>query len=104
MPMSPGVYLADSVPVALNMAVGDVWVAGGEQVYRAAIGRADRLVVTEVDVTVDGDTFAPAIGPEWSVTTDDYRSPQITTDGWLTSRTGLRYRIREYRRTKTEES
>ena len=99
LPMSPGVRRADSVPVALSMAVGDVWVAGGAELYRAAMPRADRLLVTEVDVDVPGDTWAPDIGPEWSVTTEGHRPLQITTDSWLTSRTGLRYRIRSYGRT-----
>ena len=38
----------------------DIYVIGGEEVYRQAIGKADRLCLTEVDDTPDGaDTFFP---------------------------------------------
>ena len=38
----------------------DIYVIGGEEVYRQAIGKADRLCLTEVDDTPDGaDAFFP---------------------------------------------
>ena len=43
-----------------------VWVIGGAQIYAQALPLADELVVTEIDAEVDGDAFAPAIGPEWN--------------------------------------
>ena len=52
----------------------DVWVIGGGAVYAAFLPHADRLVVTDVDLQVDGDTWAPAIGDDWrrvSRTPDD---------------------------------
>ena len=42
-----------------------VWIIGGAQIYAQALPLADELVVTEIDAEVDGDAFAPAIGPEW---------------------------------------
>ena len=39
---------------------GDLWVIGGGSVYAAFLPHADRVVVTEVDADVDGDTWAPA--------------------------------------------
>ncbi|PPG25878.1 dihydrofolate reductase [Pseudoclavibacter sp. RFBG4] len=64
----------------------DVWVMGGGELYREAIARADRLEVTEIDLDVPGDAYAPDwSGEEWSV---DAREP---SEGWLTSRTGIRY-------------
>jgi dihydrofolate reductase len=68
------------------------WVIGGGTVYAAFLPRADRLVVTDVDLAVDGDTRAPAVGPEWRVTA---RTPG---NGWATSSSGLRYAITEYAR------
>lgn len=41
------------------------WVIGGAQIYAQALPLADELVVTEIDAEVEGDAFAPAIGPEW---------------------------------------
>ena len=68
-----GVLLANSVPAALETAAGalpaarnTVYVAGGGSVYEATMPVADRLVVTEIDATVDGDTYFPEIDPqEW---------------------------------------
>ncbi len=68
-----GVLLAHSVPAALETAAGalpadrdTVYVAGGGSVYEATMPVADRLVLTELDATVDGDTYFPAVDPaEW---------------------------------------
>jgi dihydrofolate reductase len=69
-----------------------VWVIGGAQVYAAALPLADRLVVTEIDETVDGDAYAPRIGDGWQ------RVSQDPPEGWHTSTSGLRYRFCDYRR------
>ncbi len=55
-----GVDVAHSLEQALGMA-GDaeVYVAGGAQIYELALGVADRQVITEVGVQVEGDTFYP---------------------------------------------
>jgi dihydrofolate reductase len=39
----------------------EIFVIGGAQLYAAALPRADRLYLTEVDAEVAGDTFMPAI-------------------------------------------
>ena len=41
----------------------EVMVIGGGAVYREAIGRADRLYITHVDATPEGDTHFPEIDP-----------------------------------------
>ena len=64
-----------------------IWVIGGAELFGLTIGLADRLVVTELDLDVEGDTHAPTRGPEWSVSTTD---PEA---GWRTSRSGIRYRF-----------
>lgn len=69
----------------------EAWIVGGGAVYRLAMPRADRLVVTELDLEADGDTTAPQIGPEWTLASED---PE---QGWHESRTGVRYRIRDWR-------
>ena len=68
----------------------EVWVIGGAAVYAAALPLADVLEVTEVDLDVPGDAFAPDVDP------DGWRT---VTGPWLTSGTGLRYRfVRRTRR------
>ncbi|MGK2854170.1 MAG: dihydrofolate reductase [Microbacteriaceae bacterium] len=64
-----------------------LWIIGGGELYGAAIERATRLEVTELDLAVDGDTSAPPIDRTWLLSAD--------TD-WMTSRTGIRYRFRSY--------
>ena len=62
-----------------------LWVIGGGAVYDAFLPHADRLVVTDVDVRVEGDTWAPAVGPGWE------RVARTPDEGWsLSSSSGLR--------------
>ena len=68
------------------------WVIGGGAVYTAFLPHADRLVVTHVDLLVEGDTWAPAIGTGWQQVG---RTPE---EGWSTSSSGLRYAVSEYAR------
>ena len=81
-----GAVVARSIDEALDTP-DDVWVIGGESVYRAAMPFADVLVVTEIAQAFPGDTRAPAVGPEFRVRS---REPE---HGWLTSRTGLDHRV-----------
>jgi dihydrofolate reductase len=91
-----GAEVAPSVDEALELAAqGDVdrvWVIGGAQVFAETIGRADRLEVTELDLAVDGDAFAPPLGEAWQPVAVDPAS------GWHTSRSGIRYRFLRYHR------
>jgi dihydrofolate reductase len=69
------------------------WVIGGGAVYAAFLPYAHRLVVTDVDVEVDGDTWAPVLDAGWRRTA---RTPE---QGWSESATaGLRFAVSEYER------
>lgn len=77
-----GVETACSLDHALAL-VGDddVFVVGGAQIYTQALPFADRILLTEIDREVDGDTFFPDLDPAaWQETA---RDPQ---DGfaWVT--------------------
>jgi dihydrofolate reductase len=96
---APGAERASSLDAALREAArgdaaGRVWVIGGGEIFRAVIARADRLEVTELDLEVDGDTFAPD-RRGWSVVNAQPR------DGWATSRSGTRYRFLRLERPAT---
>ena len=57
-----GVLVAHDLDEALALAVdqpGEVMVAGGAQVYAAALPLADRQVLTEIDLEPDGDVHYP---------------------------------------------
>jgi dihydrofolate reductase len=68
-----------------------VWVIGGGQIYALAMSLASRCEVTEVGIDLprqDGDALAPVLDTTWTG----------TTGTWLTSSSGLRYRLHSYRR------
>ena len=70
-----------------------LWVIGGGAVYTAFLPYADRLVVTDVDIEVDGDTWAPALDDGWR------RASRTPEEGWSeSSATGLRFAVSEYAR------
>lgn len=85
-----GAEVVSGLDEALALA-GDteVVVMGGGQVYAQAMPHATRLIVTEVDLDVDGDATAPPIGPEWSPT---------EIGAWQTSSRGIRFRWIRYAR------
>jgi dihydrofolate reductase len=95
---APGAELTDDLAQALRQAGSDgtVWVIGGAQVYAAALPLADEVVVTEIDVDVAGDAFAPPVtSPDWELVDTD------PDDGWHRSGNGLPYRFRRYLRAAT---
>lgn len=83
-----GAERAGSLDDALKLAAdaAEVWVIGGGGIFREAIGRADVLEVTELDLQVDGDTYAPDRSG-WSAVRVE------PAEGWHTSRGGIRYRF-----------
>ena len=89
-----GAQRASSLREALQMCeqAATAWVIGGAQIYERAMPLLDELWITEIDLDVDGDAWAPAIGPEWAATAVD------PAEGWLVGRGGLRYRITTYER------
>ncbi len=87
-----GAVAAHSLDEALAQGTKDVWVIGGASVYAAALDRADRAVVTELQKDFDGDVHAPMLTTNWR---RDSSEPQT---GWHQSRTGLRYRFATYTR------
>ena len=66
-----------------------LWVIGGGAVYTAFLPHADRLVVTDVDTLVAGDTWAPALDG-WQL---EEREPAT---GWTTSSSGLPFAVSHY--------
>lgn len=88
--------IATSINDALKIASNspgreETWIIGGASVYSQTIDIADRIELTEIDLEIDGDTFASEIdAAQWQET---------ETSPWLTSaKTGTRFRYRTYRR------
>jgi len=86
-----GAVVAHSLEEALREAGtgghSTTWVMGGGEIYRQALPFATRVEITEVDLTIEGDTRAPGLGADgW------HRTPTPPA-GWLESRSGIRYRF-----------
>lgn len=51
-----------------DAAPAEVFIVGGEAIYALALPHADRIYLTEVDVSVDGDTYFPEFDRKsWTV-------------------------------------
>lgn len=92
---------------------GEVWVVGGAEVYAMTLSLADRLEITEIDLTLaptdERDARAPELDAAWRVVATD--PPAVGSDAgagagagagesdpWHVSTTGLRYRFVTYGR------
>ncbi|WP_018143233.1 dihydrofolate reductase [Alloscardovia criceti] len=60
--------LEDAIELASQPAIPDdgvnrkeIWIMGGAQMYNAALNIADAVYITDVDIHVEADTFAPEI-------------------------------------------
>ena len=54
---------ASSIPQALDIARSygrEIWICGGEQVYRETLPLADRLLLTQIHADIEGDTHFPS--------------------------------------------
>lgn len=70
-----------------------VWLIGGAQLYAQAMPLAQKIVVTEIDIDVAGDAFAPELLEHmW----------QVENGKWQQSSNGLAYRFNIYSRKNTK--
>jgi dihydrofolate reductase len=88
-----GAERAGSLAEALRLLAGEerVFVVGGAELYAAALPVADELLLTEVDLDVEGDTFFP----EW-----DRRAFEETSREEHVSAGGTRFAFATYSRTR----
>jgi dihydrofolate reductase len=75
-----GVETAASLDRALERAAGlgetEVFICGGEEIYRRALAVADRLRITRVDTTPEGDTVFPEIdSSQWRRVSREEHAP-----------------------------
>jgi len=76
--VAEGAQVACSVEEALDLAAGadEVFIAGGEAIYRAALPVADRIYLTRVHACFDGDTHFPAFDAnDWRVVVEERHEP-----------------------------
>lgn len=77
----PDVDVAGSVEEAIERArqddMDEIFVIGGEQIYKAAMPYADRIYITRVHATIDGgEAFFPEFDEsEWNLTKNERHEP-----------------------------
>ncbi len=81
--------LAAALRLAQQQPQQSVFVVGGAQVYEQALPIASQVIATEIELTVKGDAFFPALDPNIWV-------PHSSTGAQSSS--GLKYKITHYRR------
>lgn len=72
-PEAQGAVVVSSLDAALlesQFAPGGqkVWIIGGGEIFEQSMGIADLAVVTIIDAELEGDTFAPELGEDWTST------------------------------------
>lgn len=54
------VYIGNTINDALNLFPNEeVFIIGGEQIYKQTINLVNRMFITEIDANIDGDSFFP---------------------------------------------
>lgn len=63
----------------------EVMVIGGEQIFRTVLPKADRLYITFIQQSFEGDTYFPPYGDDWVLveTTEDMKTPDGITYAYL---------------------
>lgn len=89
---SPEAAIALASSPASEPAPEWLWVMGGGELYRHTLPFADRLEVTLIDAEIEGDTRAPAFGPEWVEVPGEDDAPTFDEAA------GLTYRFARYER------
>ncbi|MFC0820754.1 dihydrofolate reductase [Moraxella marmotae] len=94
-----GVVVSHSLDQAIERAKADaisqnqsqIFIIGGGEIYAQSLSQADRLEITEVDITIDGDAFYPDIDNQFT------KTYQSTTQ--IDDKSGISYRFSTWQRT-----
>jgi len=73
----PGAIIAHSLEEAIDRCANndEIFVIGGAEIYRAALPLADRLLITQIDREIAGDTVFPPV--DWSRWREIERHPCV---------------------------
>ena len=98
--VAPGAELANSLEAGLGLAASDalVFIIGGAEIYQQAMALANRLEITEVALTPEGDSWFPEI----TTTTETTAGPRVNWEKTAKitppSQTGTGFSFVTYRR------
>lgn len=65
--------LDEALEQAGKTGADEVCIVGGAQIYAQSMDKANRIHLTRVHQSPDGDAFFPELGPEWKETARDER-------------------------------
>lgn len=73
-----GCIVVNSLASAIKKAgTSDIYIIGGGEIYKQSISISDRLLVTQVDIDVDGDAYFPEINSNWKINSKiDFKSDE----------------------------
>jgi dihydrofolate reductase len=76
---APGCIVVNSINEAISQAQTidqDVYIIGGAEIYKQALGKTDTIYLTRVHHAFEGDTFFPEIDEaNWEVTSEEKHEP-----------------------------
>jgi len=100
-PPFPAVQVAHSLAEALRLAADDAtgdrtfFIAGGGEIFRAALPLADRIYLTRIDAIFPGDTFFPELDArDWRITEQEHHEADAENPYSFTFETLDRVRAR----------
>ena len=67
--------IEDALEIARKNGEQETFIIGGADIYKRGFGKADRLYLTEIQTTLQGDTYFPEF------TKDEWRETSRTTHG-----------------------
>lgn len=79
---APGAVVVHDLKEAIEKAkeyADEVMIIGGAEIFRMVLGFADRLYITFIQKHYEGDTFFPAYGDEWKLTSTS--EEMVSADG-----------------------
>lgn len=82
-----GCILAKSLEQAFeisNKTNGEVLVAGGEEIYKQTLSKAQKIYATEIEMEVSGDTFFPELDSSWQKTFEEIHQENEISYKYLT--------------------
>lgn len=100
---APGAEVAHSLEEAIMLARWSshhIWIAGGGEVYAEAMGIADELVVSDLDIEIEHSgraVYAPTISPsQWQI------DPERSDTDWREKSGDARWKVTTYVRSTHE--
>lgn len=117
---APGATVADSLDEALKLAStpaipddgmdrSEIWIIGGASIFRQCMHIADNAYVTQIDLHVPADTFAPDMEAEvsegqWKLAEEGmWQAAAMTPEERDAGKSVTRYRYLRYERRETHE-